>query len=327
MKKMKCLVTGGAGFIGSHLCKELLERGFQVTVVDNLSTGKKENLRELTKNENFQFIRGSIFTKSLMNNLLSKTDIVYHLAAAVGVKYILAHQVDSILNNLKGMEIILELAEKYHKKVVFTSTSEVYGKHGCGPIKEDDDRVLGSTAIARWSYSNAKSTDEMLALAYAKEKKLSVIIVRLFNTVGPNQVGCYGMVLPRFIEQALRNEPITVYGSGKQTRSFTYVADVVRAIIELSLSKKSEGTIFNVGSNNNMISIENLAKKIIRITGSNSKIKYIPYDKAYGAGFEDMDGRIPDISRMRETINYSPEYGMDDIIINTVEYFRKNKGF
>lgn len=326
-KKKRALITGGAGFIGSHLCEELLDRGFFVTVIDNLSTAPRSNSTFLSKKKNLKLYKDSILNEKLIERLIKNCDVVYHLAAAVGVKFILDHPLGSILTNVEGTQIILRLANKYRKKVVLTSTSEVYGKHVCSPIQEQDDRTLGSTSVSRWSYSDAKAIDEFLALAYAKERKLPVVIVRLFNTVGPRQVGRYGMVLPRFIQAALSNEPIIVYGDGLQTRSFAYVKDVVRAIADLSLAKKAEGEIFNIG-NDQPISIKDLAAKIKEATRSQSEIKYISYEEAYGDkshDFEDIECRVPNISKIRSLLNYQPQYDIGKIIEATVEYFRDTK--
>jgi len=321
-KKLTALVTGGAGFIGSHLIEELLDRGMRILIIDNLSTGKKENIAHLLKgNYDIKFYKAPITNKVLLKKLIKESDIIYHLAAAVGVKYILDHPVDSIITNVEGTSLILHLAATYKKKVVLASTSEVYGKHVCSPIKEEDDRTLGSTSISRWSYSDSKAIDEFLALAYAKEKNLPIVIVRLFNTVGPRQVGHYGMVLPRFIERALLNKPIPVYGDGSQIRTFTYVKDAVRAIADLSLSPKAVGQAFNIGSNQ-PITIMELAKKVKEKTNSKSQIKIIPYKKAYGKDFEDIECRIPDISKIKKTIKYSPQYDIDSIIENTIDYFK-----
>lgn len=325
--KKKALVTGGAGFIGSHLCEELLSRGFKVTSLDNFSTSRKSNIARLLKNKNFKFYKGSILNRRLLSRLINQNDIIYHMAAAVGVRYILDHPISSMLTNVKGTENLLELVDKYRKKVIIASTSEVYGKHLCVPFKEDDDRILGSTGIARWSYAEGKANDEFLALAYAKERKLPVVIARLFNTVGPRQVAMYGMVLPRLIQQALQDKPLTVYGDGLQLRSFTYVKDAVGAIVNLSLKKQAEGKVFNIGSSQT-ISIKELAKKIIQKTHSRSSIKYISYKKAYGkksAEFEDMQCRIPDISRIKKLIRYRSKYDIDAIIENTAKFFLKNK--
>jgi UDP-glucose 4-epimerase len=321
------LITGGAGFIGSHLAEELLAGGFKVTVIDNLSTGCRENIAHLLKDKNFKFHKNTIMNERLMSRLIQDNDIVYHLAAAVGVKYILDHPLDSILTNVQGTEIVLRLADKYRRKVLITSTSEIYGKHLCSASSEDDDRTLGPTSISRWSYSDSKAIDEFLALAYAKERKLPVVIVRMFNTVGPRQVGSYGMVLPRFIQSALAGKPITVYNDGSQTRSFTYVKDAVWAIVGLSLNKKAEGRIFNIG-NDQAVSIKELAEKIKTRSGSGSKIVYISYAKAFGKkapDFEDMGCRIPDISRVRKLLHYRPHFDLDMMIDETIDYF-KGKG-
>jgi len=325
IKIKRALVTGGAGFIGSHLCEELLSRGFKVYAIDNFATSRKENITHLLKNKYFRFYKGSILDRTLMKRLMNQCDIVYHMAAAVGVKYILDHPITSILTNLNGTEIVLELADQYKKKVIIASTSEVYGKHVCLPFRENDDRILGSTSISRWSYAEGKAIDEFIALAYANEKKLPVVIVRLFNTVGPRQTATYGMVLPRIIQQALDNKPITVYGNGKQTRAFTYVLDVVGAIVDLSLVKKAEGEVYNIG-NEQAISIKAFALKIKQKTHSKSLIKFISYKKAYGKrsiNFEDMQCRVPDISKIKEMINYQPKYDLDMIIDSTIVYFLK----
>jgi len=325
IKMKRALVTGGAGFIGSHLCEELLSRGFKVYAIDNFATSRKSNIAHLLKNKYFRFYKGSILDRTLIKCLINQCDIVYHMAAAVGVKYILEHPITSILTNLNGTEIVLELASRYHKKVIVASTSEVYGKHVCLPFRESDDRIMGPTSISRWSYAEGKAIDEFITLAYANEKKLPVIIVRLFNTVGPRQTATYGMVLPRIIQQALNNKPITVYGDGEQSRAFTYVLDVVGAIVDLSLTKKAEGGVYNIG-NEQAISIKEFALKIKQKTHSKSHIKYIPYKKAYGKrsiNFEDMQFRKPDISKIKQMIHYQPRYNIDNIIDNTIEYFLK----
>lgn len=325
--KKKMLVTGGAGFIGSHLCEELLSRGFIVSVVDDFSTARRSNLSALKNNKNIKLYRGSILDERLLKRLIKDCDIVYHLAAAVGVKYILDNPVCSILTNIEGTQVVLKFADKYRKKVVIASTSEVYGKHVCSPISEEDDRVLGSTNISRWSYSDAKAIDEFLALAYSKERKLRVVIVRYFNTVGPRQTGRYGMVLPRFVEEALSGRPITVYGDGSQIRSFTHVKDAVRATVDLSLNKPAEGQIFNIG-NDKPITIKDLAVKIKQETSSRSEIVYVPYQEAYGekfSDFEEISCRIPNISKIKKVVNFQPQFGIDNIIEDTVDYFLKNK--
>lgn len=320
----KAFVTGGGGFIGSCLCEELLSRGFKVTAIDNFSTSNKANISGLIKNKKFKCHKASILNKTLMQKLIRQCDIVYHMAAAVGVKYIMDHPLGSIITNIKGTEILLALASRYHKKVILASTSEVYGKHACEPFNENDDRTLGPTNKSRWSYAETKAMDEFLALAYAKEKKLPVVIVRLFNTVGPRQTGLYGMVLPRFILEALAHKPIIVYGDGEQRRSFAYVKDVVDAIIAISLKKQAEGEIFNVG-NNSAISIKDLAIKVKEKTGSPSPIVFVSYEKAYKGSFknfEDMLCRVPDVSKLKKMIGFKPNFSIDDIIDKTIEYFK-----
>jgi UDP-glucose 4-epimerase len=304
---MKYLITGGAGFIGSHLSEALTNRGNSVTVIDNLSTGKN------TFKSSVELIEGSIFDLSLMDKLVSQNDYVLHLAAAVGVFNIVNKPLESLMTNIKGTEIILELCEKYKKPILITSTSEVYGKNNNVPLSEDSDRVLGSPLLSRWSYSEAKAVDESMAYFYYQEKGLEVRIVRLFNTVGPRQVGHYGMVVPRFINAALKNELLSVYGSGDQIRCFCHVEDAVRALLLVIDSDKAIGQVFNIG-NNQQISIMELAKKVIEVTGSSSEIEQIPYEKAYPAGFEDMQRRVPDISKIKQVLGWKPEIDLDQII-------------
>jgi UDP-glucose 4-epimerase len=304
---MKYLITGGAGFIGSYLSQSLTARGDSVTVVDNLSTGKN------ILNNSVEFIEGSIFDRNLMEALISKNDQVLHLAAAVGVLNIVNKPLESLMTNIKGTEIILELCSKYNKPVLITSTSEVYGKNNNVPLNEESDRVLGSPLLSRWSYSEAKAIDESMAYFYFQEKGLPIRLVRLFNTVGPRQVGNYGMVLPRFVGAALKNEPLSVYGSGDQIRCFCHVLDAVRGLLLVIDSDKAVGQVFNVG-NNQQISIMELAKKVIEITGSKSSIEKIAYEKAYPQGFEDMQRRVPDISKIKQVLGWSPEINLDQII-------------
>jgi UDP-glucose 4-epimerase len=304
---MKYLITGGAGFIGSHLSEALTNRGNSVTVIDNLSTGKN------TFKSSVELIEASIFDLSLMDKLVSQNDYVLHLAAAVGVFNIVNKPLESLMTNIKGTEIILELCEKYNKPILITSTSEVYGKNNNVPLSEDSDRVLGSPLLSRWSYSEAKAVDESMAYFYYQEKGLEVRIVRLFNTVGPRQVGHYGMVVPRFINAALKNELLSVYGSGDQIRCFCHVEDAVRALLLVIDSDKAIGQVFNIG-NNQQISIMELAKKVIEVTGSSSEIEQIPYEKAYPAGFEDMQRRVPDISKIKQVLGWKPEIDLDQII-------------
>jgi UDP-glucose 4-epimerase len=322
---MKALVTGGAGFIGSHLCEALLKRKSEVYVVDDLSTGNIENIRHLENNKSFHFTIDDIRNEKVMAGLVKKVNMVFHLAAAVGVKYIIDNPLNSIRTNVRGTEIVLELANSLgKKKVMLASTSEIYGKDRPGKrsFKEEDDRILGPTTIWRWSYSCTKALDEFLALAYWREKKLPVVIARLFNTCGPRQTGRYGMVIPRFVKQALLGQPLTVYGDGNQTRSFTYVKDVVEALIVLSENAKAVGEIFNIG-NPKAITINELAKKVIKLTRSKSKIVYIPYEKAYEKGFEDMRYRCPDITKIKDLIRFSPKADIDEILTQTIKYFER----
>jgi len=316
------LITGGAGFIGSHLAEGLLNSGYRVEILDDLSTGKIENVSHLEGNKNFSLVVGSILNEALVDKMVDRCDTVFHLAAAVGVELIVKKPMESLTTNIKGSEIILEMANRYHKKVLITSTSEIYGKNVNGPLKEDDDRILGSPLKTRWSYSTAKAVDEMLAYVYWKEKSVPSVIVRLFNTVGPRQTGTYGMVVPRFIEQALKNAPLTVYGSGNQSRCFVHVKDVVWALMKLAEEPKAVGEVFNIGSQEE-ITIEQLAKEIIKITKSNSKIEYIPYEKAYEEGFEDMQRRVPDTTKIKNLIGFMPTFTLSEIIENIIAYLKK----
>lgn len=314
---MKALITGGAGFIGSHLADELLSGGNSVCVLDDLSTGRLTNIAHLKSNQNFELVIGSILNESLVDKFVERCDIIFHLAAAVGVELIVKKPLESLTTNIKGSEIALEMAHRYNKKILVASTSEIYGKNISGPLKETDDRILGSPLKTRWSYSTAKAVDEMLAYVYWKEKSVPSIIVRLFNTVGPRQTGYYGMVVPRFIMQALKNEPVTIYGTGKQSRCFVHVKDVVKALIKLADEPKAVGEVFNIGSQSE-ITIENLAKEIIQIVKSKSGIVYIPYEKAYEEGFEDMQKRVPDTTKINKFIGFKPTYTLPEIIKDIV---------
>lgn len=321
---MKYLITGGAGFIGSHLAEELLKKKEEVIVIDNLSTGSMDNIEHLKANPRFSFHIDTIMNKVLMRSLIKECDMVYHFAAAVGVKYIIDNPLESMQTNVKGTEVILELANSLgKKKVLLASTSEIYGKDRPGKrsFRENDDRVLGPTTISRWSYSCAKAMDEFLALAYWREKKLPVVIARFFNTCGPRQTGRYGMVVPRFVKQALLGKPITIYGDGKQTRSFTYVSDVVRAVIELSRNEKAVGEVFNIG-NPKAVTIQRLAERVKELTKSKSSITHIPYEKAYEKGFEDMRHRHPDITKIKNLIGFNPEVELDMMLKKIIEYFQ-----
>jgi len=319
---MKILITGGAGFIGSHLAELLLSEGHKITIIDNLSTGKFSNIEQLEHNKNFHYFIGTILDKDLMEKLISETDEIYHLAAAVGVKYIIDNPLLSLQTNIMGTEYVLELANKYKKKVLLASTSEIYGKSDKIPFKEEDDRVLGTTSISRWGYACSKAIDEFIALAYFREKKLPVVIVRLFNTVGPRQSGQYGMVIPKFVKAAMLGHPITIFGTGKQARCFSDVADVVSGLVALMKEPKAVGQIFNIG-NTEEITIEDLAMKIKTLTNSNSKIEYIQYEDAYEEGFEDMLRRMPDLTKIHEYIGYIPKYTLEMILERVMKYYEK----
>ena len=308
---MKYLITGGAGFIGSHLAEKLIIRGDEVVIFDNLSTGSATNLSGIKEKITFQ--EGNILDKAEIKKLVSDCDYVVHLAAALGVFNIVNKPLESLKTNLQGSEVVLEACDKYRKPVLIASTSEIYGKNDKVPLNEEDDRIIGHPLKSRWSYSEAKAVDESLAYFYYLENKLPIRIVRFFNTVGPRQVGHYGMVVPRFVNAALKNEPLSVYGSGDQIRCFCHVDDAVRALLLVMDSEKAIGEVFNVG-NNQQISILELAKKVIEFTGSTSAIEKIAYDKAYPAGFEDMQRRVPDISKIKQVLGWVPEINLDQII-------------
>ena len=314
---MKYLITGGAGFIGSNLVEKLIARGDQVVVLDNLSTGLAKNLSSI--NEKITFQEGNILDKAVIDKLVSESDFVVHLAAALGVFNIVNKPLESLRTNLQGSEIVLEACDKYGKPVLVASTSEIYGKNDKVPLNEEDDRIVGHPLKSRWSYSEAKAVDESLAYFYCLENKLPTRIVRFFNTVGPRQVGHYGMVLPRFVSAALKNEPLSVYGSGDQIRCFCHVDDAVRALLLVMDSDKAIGEVFNVG-NNHQISIMELAKKVIEITKSTSTIEKIAYEKAYPEGFEDMQRRVPDISKIKQVLGWEPEINLDQIIKDIATY-------
>lgn len=319
---MKSLITGGAGFIGSHLAEKLLEQDNEVFVIDNLWTGRLENISRIQKEKRFHLVVDTILNESVMNELVFKVDHIYHLAAAVGVRNVMDHPVETLETNVKGTETVLRLANRFKKKVLIASTSEIYGKHLDHSLSEDDNRVMGSVKKRRWSYACSKTLDEFLALAYFDEKKLPVVIARLFNTVGPRQTGRYGMVLPNFVQCALLEKPIPVFGDGAQTRSFCHVKDVVGALSLLMDKPEAEGDVFNVG-NDQEITIKELALKVKKMTGSKSELEYIPYEKAYGPGFEDMERRCPDIGKVRELIGYNPKYDLDAIIRSVIDYFKE----
>jgi UDP-glucose 4-epimerase len=315
---LKFLVTGGAGFIGSHLSETLIARGNKVVIIDNQSTGSVRNLSSI--NAKVELITGDILDKTLLEKYVVEADFVVHLAAALGVFNIVNKPLQSLKTNIQGTENILELADKYRKPVLIASTSEVYGKNDKVPLNEEDDRIIGHPLKSRWSYSEAKAVDESLAYFYYLENKLPIRIVRFFNTVGPRQVGQYGMVVPRFVAAAIRNEPIQVYGSGDQIRCFCHVSDAIRALLLVIDSDEAIGQVFNVG-NNQQISIMDLAKKVIEITGSKSEIKRIPYAEAYPEGFEDMQRRVPDISKIKTALGWSPEIGLDQIIKDIANFY------
>ncbi len=316
-------MTGGAGFIGSHLCEYLLEQGHRVHALDNLSTGRLENIDHLTDHPRFELTVDSILNPFVMERLIQEADMVFHLAAAVGVKLIIDEPVSTMETNLEGAKTTLKLASRHGKKVLLTSTSEVYGKNSKLPFHEDDDCCYGPTTIGRWSYAYCKALDEFMALAYQQETGVPVIVTRLFNTVGPRQTGRYGMVIPRFIRQALLGEPITVYGNGKQSRSFTFVGDVVKALVDLSGSPDAVGQIFNVG-NDEGVTIEGLAQKIKLMTSSDSKIEYIPYEKAYNQNYEDMMHRMPSLKKIHKTIGYQPTMDLDSILRTVIDFTRRD---
>jgi len=319
IKLQKCLVTGGMGFIGSHLTEALLAQGHKVHVIDDLSTGRIENLQAVIDNTNLTFIKGSILDKQLIQKLIENCDIIFHLAAAVGTIYFMDNQIKAMDINLKGTENIALFASTYKKKLLFASTSGVYGKTLDVPMNEEGDRLTGSTSKRGWLYGATKTMDEFLIRAYEKEQGLKAIIMRFFNTIGPRQVGFYGMVVPRFIKAALKNEPITVYGDGLQTRSFAHVQDTVRAIVSLSECEEVIGETFNIG-NKYEISILDLAKKVKEITKSESEIKFVSYDEAYGEGYEEISRRVPDTTKIQEAIGWEPIIELDDIIKSMIEY-------
>ncbi|MBO9309676.1 MAG: GDP-mannose 4,6-dehydratase [Chloroflexi bacterium] len=315
----RALITGGAGFIGSHLAEQLLNRGYEVTVIDNLSTGRFENIAPLEKRIGFRFAIEDIRNTVVMDRLVSECDVIYHLAAAVGVLNIVSSPIDTIEVNVGGTEVVLKTARRYRRKVLLASTSEVYGKNEKVPFSEDDDRTLGPTTKSRWSYAASKELDEFLALAYHREAGLPVVIFRLFNTVGARQRGHYGMVMPRFVRWALKNEPIQVYGDGTQRRCFCNVNDAVEAIIGLGEASNVNGEVFNIGSDEE-ISIYELAERIKARTGSRSEIQFVPYDQAYEAGFEDMRRRVPDIRKIRACIGWRPTTPLDETIDQVIAY-------
>jgi UDP-glucose 4-epimerase len=316
---LKILITGGAGFIGSHLSDAYLERGDEVFVIDDLSTGSFENIQHLKSNPQFHYTIDSVHNQPALAELVDQCDVIFHLAAAVGVKLIVESPVRTIETNVRGTEVVLSLANKKKKKVLVASTSEVYGLSMDVPFREDGNLVMGATTKGRWSYACSKAIDEFLALAYWREKKLPTIVVRLFNTVGPRQTGQYGMVIPNFVKQALAGRPITVYGDGQQTRCFGYVGDVVGALVKLMDNQEAVGQVFNIGSNEEVTILE-LAERIKTLTNSDSEIIFVPYDEAYEEGFEDMPRRVPDISKINAQVGFHPEMKLDGILQSVIEY-------
>lgn len=316
------LVTGGAGFIGSHLSEALLKRGDSVTVLDDLSTGSRENIEFLEENPDFCFVLDTVLDYDIVNRLIAEHDIVYHMAAAVGVKYIIDNPLASLRINTKGTENIFEAANLHKCKVILASTSEIYGKNEKEQLSENDDRILGSTTISRWGYSCTKAFDEFIALAYWREKKLPVVTMRFFNTCGPRQTGEYGMVIPRFVKAALLGHPLRIFGDGEQVRCFSYVDDIIGGVLALAEHPEAEGEIFNLGSTE-AVSIKDLAGKIVGMTNSVSEIEYIPYEKAYEKGFEDLRRRVPDISKARKMVGFEPKTSLDELLRRVIEYFKK----
>lgn len=314
------LITGGAGFIGSHLAETLVARGDSVVALDNLSTGRLGNLDGLGGNPRFRFVQASVLDELAVDEAVHEADVVVHLAAAVGVKLIVEQPLRSLTTNIRGSEIVLEAAHRYRRKVLIASTSEIYGKAG-GPLTETTDRVLGTPSVARWAYSVAKSVDEILAFAYHKERGLPTVIARLFNTVGPRQSPAYGMVVPSLVRQALAGEPLTVHGDGTQTRCFCHVADIVRALVSLLDDQRAEGEVFNIGSTEE-VSIQQLAERIIDRTGTDSTVSLVPYEQAYEAGFEDMKRRVPDTSKLRDLTGWEPTFRLDEILDQTIAQAR-----
>ena len=321
---MRALVTGGAGFIGSHLTERLLKDGYGVSVIDNLSTGSLENIEHFKEHSELEFVTGDIRDAGLMTSLVKHADVIYHLAAAVGVRLIAEDPVHTIETNIGGTEIVLDLAYKFGKKTLIASSSEVYGKSEAVPFREDDDLVLGSTSLSRWAYACSKAIDEFLGLAFHRQYGLDVVIGRFFNTIGPRQTGQYGMVVPRFVQRALNDEPLLIYGTGKQTRCFCYVADHVEALIGLMSCKDAAGKVYNIGTNNE-IAIEDLADKIIEMTNSKSKKQFVSYEVAYGRPIEDMMRRVPSVERIKEAIGWEPKTSLDEALQVIIESIKRNR--
>jgi UDP-glucose 4-epimerase len=323
---MKILITGGAGFIGSHLADRLLEMGEEVYVIDDLSSGSLKNIEYLQEKPKFHLVVDTVLHEAVMNELVFKCDQIYHMAAVVGVKQIMNRPVETLETNVKGTEMVLRLANRHKKKVLIASTSEVYGKvmdgDNCCLLAEDTDRLMGSTSKRRWAYACSKALDEFLALAYFEEKKLPVVIARLFNTVGPRQTGQYGMVIPNFVQKALIDKPVIVHGDGTQSRSFAHISDVVEALVRLMAEPRAVGQVVNVGSTEE-VTIKELALMVKQMAGSDSEIEYISYEKAYGPGFEDMKRRCPDINRIKELVGFEPKVDLRGIIQSVIDYYKE----
>jgi UDP-glucose 4-epimerase len=318
------LITGGAGFIGSHLADVLLGRGNRVIAVDNLSTGRLQNLDGLGSADGFRFVQGSVLDELMVDELVHECDVVVHLAAAVGVQLLLDQPLRCLTTNIRGSEVVIEAAHRYRRKILVASTSEIYGKNSAGPLAEDADRVLGSPTVARWAYSTAKAVDEVLAYTYHRERGLPSVVVRLFNTVGPRQSPAYGMVIPRLVRQAVAGEPMTVFGDGHQTRCFCHVADVVDGLLRLLDEPAAIGEVFNIGSQEE-ISILALAARVKELAASNSQIEIVPYEDAYGPGFADMRRRVPDTSKVRSATGWTPRRTLDDILTETIAEARAER--
>jgi UDP-glucose 4-epimerase len=322
---MKALITGGAGFVGSHLAEALLARGDEVFVLDNLSTGSIENIEHLKGDRRFHYTIDSVMNEPVTAEHIDRVDVVFHMAAAVGVRLIVESPVNTIETNVHGTEMVLKLANKKKKKVIVLSTSEVYGKSNVVPFREDADLVLGPTSKGRWSYACSKAIDEFLALAYHKEKRLPVVVSRLFNTVGPRQTGRYGMVIPSFVKQALLGHPLTVYGDGSQSRCFTYVSDVVGVLVKLAEAPGAVGEVFNIGNDHEEVTILELARRVKERAASKSEIVLMPYGQAYEEGFEDMHRRVPDLTKVRQLVGYEPQVHLDEILDRVLAYFTSDR--
>ena len=315
---MRALITGGAGFIGSHLADSLVERGDRVVLLDDLSTGRLANIEHLNGRPDVEFVLGSILNSDLVDHVVSGVDAVFHLAAAVGVNLIVEKPLESLITNIRGTETVVEKAHKYGKRTLVMSTSEIYGKNTSDSLSEDDDRILGSPLKSRWSYSEAKAIDEILAYTYWREKGLETVIIRLFNTVGPRQTGSYGMVIPRFVGQALKNQPITIFGDGTQSRCFCHVSDIVDGVLALSEHPEAFGKVFNLGGDQE-VSISDLARQVVELVGSESELEYISYDAAYEEGFEDMTRRVPNTTRARQLVGFEPLIKLEDMIQSVID--------